>query len=269
MANSKGESARILDEQTENSIDVGSTAEAFHEVANAWPMMTDAEIDGLAEDILANGVHYAIWRHRDGRIIDGRNRWTACQKVGVECPSNTYTGDDSGLVEFVVSLNDKRRHQSESQRAIVAAKLANLKVGRPSENASTEAIKPVSQAKAAELLQVSRSSVQRAHAILDDDDGEMVSAVERGELTVRAAAGKVSAKRQQKPDPIAPRPPHVVQFSNLIRALGLVLDDFADAAEAASLCARFDANVSDGVVEEIIEFLAAFSRARNAGQAAR
>ena len=83
------------------------------------------------------------------------------------------------------------------------------------------------------------------------------------------APTKADIRRRATSQQPAPRPTHVVQFSNLIRTLGLVLDDFADAAEAASLCARFDANVSDDVVEEIIEFLAAFSRARNAGQAAR
>jgi ParB-like chromosome segregation protein Spo0J len=59
----------------------------FHPVANAWPLISEAELDDLAADIAAHGLHNAIWRHQDGRIIDGRNRWLACQKAGVECPS--------------------------------------------------------------------------------------------------------------------------------------------------------------------------------------
>lgn len=50
----------------------------------------------------------------------------------------------------------------ESQRAMVAAKLANMKVGGKEANASIEAIGAVSQYDAATLLNVSRSGVQRA-----------------------------------------------------------------------------------------------------------
>lgn len=91
-------------------------------------------------------------------------------------------------------------------------------------------------------------------------------------INERLAAGKAPTKadikRRIAVEAPAPRPPHVVQFSNLVRSLGIVLDDFADGAEAASLCARFDAFVDYGTAEEIIEFLGAFLRARNAGQAA-
>jgi len=62
-------------------------------------------------------------------------------------------------VGFVVSLNLKRRHLSEGQRAMVAAKMANSQAGTfsgnqhvPSANLQTPAI---SQTKAADLLQVS------------------------------------------------------------------------------------------------------------------
>jgi hypothetical protein len=56
------------------------------------------------------------------------------------------------------------RHLDESQRAMVAARLANLGEGRPGKTASIDA---VSQPQAAERLNVSRPSVQRAAAVLD------------------------------------------------------------------------------------------------------
>lgn len=59
---------------------------------------------------------------------------------------------------YVISSNLQRRHMSDSQRAMSAAKLANLGEGRP----KTAQICAVSQDDAAKLLGVSRSAVQRA-----------------------------------------------------------------------------------------------------------
>ena len=56
------------------------------------------------------------------------------------------------------------RHLDESQRSMVAAKIANLDVGRPAETAPIGAI---TQDSAAEMLNVGRRSVQRAREVLD------------------------------------------------------------------------------------------------------
>lgn len=75
--------------------------------------------------------------------------------TGLRCPA-------LGAMEL------KRRHLSEEQRAMVAGRLANLKEGRPQKTAPIGAV--VSQPDAAELLNVSRSSVQRAVAVQRDGD---------------------------------------------------------------------------------------------------
>ena len=53
----------------------------FHEVANIFPMMSKEELEELAADIKENGLIDAIWTY-DGKIIDGRNRFVACNMVG-------------------------------------------------------------------------------------------------------------------------------------------------------------------------------------------
>lgn len=80
---------------------------------------------------------------------------------------------------FVVSLNLHRRHLSESQRGMVAAKLANLGEGRPAETAQ---ICAVSQDRAAEMLNVSRRTVQAAAKVKDAGAPELVLAVEVGRV---------------------------------------------------------------------------------------
>ena len=47
-----------------------------------------------------------------------------------------YTGPDT--LGYVISVNLNRRHLNESQRAMVAARLANLTEGRLSQTASIE-----------------------------------------------------------------------------------------------------------------------------------
>lgn len=85
-------------------------------------MMTGVEFDALKADIAMNGLLEPIWLHPDGRIIDGRNRYQACRELGREPSFRTYTGqlDDAALVQFVVSLNLKRRHLDSGQKAFVA-----------------------------------------------------------------------------------------------------------------------------------------------------
>lgn len=96
---------------------------------------------------------------------------------------------------FVVSLNLHRRHLSESQRAIVAGKLANLTHGgdRRSEQAPNLGLEPpatlkVTAQKAAEMLNVGRGTVEAARAVQRAAAPEIVKAVETGRVAVSAAA---------------------------------------------------------------------------------
>jgi len=156
----------------------------FHPVAKIFDLMKDSEIGELAEDIKANGLHEPIWTY-GGQILDGRNRWLACGRAGVEPVFREYTGDESGLIQFSLSLNLHRRHLSESQRALIGARVANMRQGSRTDLASIEAM---SQAQAAELLNVSRSSVQRAGKLLECGALELVAAVQSGAVSVSSAS---------------------------------------------------------------------------------
>jgi ParB-like chromosome segregation protein Spo0J len=64
-----------------------------HELADIFPMLDEPELAGLAADIEANGLRQPITLYQD-QILDGRNRFTACRRAGVEPIFETYDGDD-------------------------------------------------------------------------------------------------------------------------------------------------------------------------------
>lgn len=115
----------------------------FHPVADIFPLINGAEFDALKADIAANGLLEPIWLHPDGRILDGRNRYRACLAVGIEPRYHTYGGilDTPALVQFVVSLNLKRRHLDSGQKAFVA-----LHVERVLGEAAQERMRQANQA---------------------------------------------------------------------------------------------------------------------------
>ena len=107
-------------------------------------------------------------------------------RAGVTPTFREWTGTDP--VAFVISKNLHRRHLDESQRAMVAARLATMKSGARTDLAP---IGGRSQPEAAKLLNVSTRSVQRARVVLKVAKPEDVAAVERGERTLHAVLKQV------------------------------------------------------------------------------
>lgn len=98
-----------------------------HPAANLFPMMNDDEYAALVADIHQHGQRDPIWT-LDGQIIDGRNRWSACRDLGIQAITREYTGatDMPSLINFVVSLNLKRRHLTSSQCAALATDIEKV-----------------------------------------------------------------------------------------------------------------------------------------------
>jgi hypothetical protein len=91
--------------------------------------MSDSEFQELKGDISGSGLLEPIVMF-EGKILDGRHRYKACLQLGIEPWFKDYDGPDSAL-DYVISLNLRRRHLSESQRAMAMANLCGLLRGRP------------------------------------------------------------------------------------------------------------------------------------------
>jgi hypothetical protein len=96
----------------------------FHEAASLLPMMTEAELSELAEDIRAHRQREPIYTFQ-GKILDGRNRYLACGKAGIKPAFREWDGKGS-LVAFIISENIKRRHLNAAQKAVIGAEAEPL-----------------------------------------------------------------------------------------------------------------------------------------------
>lgn len=175
----------------------------FHPLANIFPLIEGQPFNDLVADIRVHGVREPVWLH-DGKILDGRNRYRAALAAGVDCPVREYDGDNP--VEFVVSLNLHRRHLNESQRAMVAAKLANMAQGERTDIEPSANLQKVSQSDAAKLLNVSTRTVAAAAKVKEEASPEVVKAVECGSVSVSAAASITSLPKEEQSELIQAGP---------------------------------------------------------------
>lgn len=179
----------------------------FHPLADLFPMIGGAERDELVADIRANTLRERIVM-LDGMILDGRNRYMAAIDAGVirrdadpETEASLYVThfrrfvpqQDGDPLAWVLSKNLHRRHLTDGQRAMVAARLANMRQGERTdlvrEDGEPSANLPkVSNQDAADRLHVSERTVRTAKDVVEHGAPELVERVEKGEVAVSAAA---------------------------------------------------------------------------------
>lgn len=164
-----------------------SPIERFHPLSQVFPDMSPESYAALKLDVEEHGVRVPVVIY-EGMVLDGRSRSRAAQELRIACPTLEYEG--SKPVSEVVSLNAIRRLDLTSgQRAMTAAKLANLGEGRPTK---TQSIDGVSEEKAARLFNVSVKSVERAKIVLAANRLDLIDAVSSGRMSVSKAANIVS-----------------------------------------------------------------------------
>lgn len=197
-----------------------------HPVASLFPMIDDDALNALAEDIKKNGQREPIViafldddQMDEPVVIDGRNRFRACEIAGVEPKfQNDRILMPADIGPWIISHNLHRRHLTTSQKAAVAvayeaelAKLAKARqdAGRANSHASRrgelvtvnlpQPNDGAARDEAANIFQVSGKSVSDAKYV-SQHDPEAFQRVREGKQAVSAAAKAIREKLNPKPE---------------------------------------------------------------------
>jgi len=168
----------------------------IHKLAKYFPILEGEEFDLLVQDIKDHGQLEPIVTV-NGEILDGVNRYKACEQLGILSLMEEYKGDDP--LSYVISMNIRRRHLDTSQRAMLATEMLSefeeqykkskaKKVSQYRRTGEVEAKGPhprqATDAVAKEFG-ISGKSVRRAKRVKEQAP-ERVEKIIKGEETVRA-----------------------------------------------------------------------------------
>lgn len=169
----------------------------IHPICDVFPQMTETELEELAADIKAHGLKVPIVTHRR-KIIDGRNRFLACRIAGVK-PATVEWDGEGNLTDFVISLNEKRRHLTASQKGMIAAELkpfieaeiaakesARKGKGDLGNNSQVDPMPRKAREEAAAAVGVNPRYVSDAERIKEADPA-VAAAVKRGDVSIPEA----------------------------------------------------------------------------------
>lgn len=155
------------------------------------PALTDDEERLLEQSLVADGCLHSIvvWANHDDTVLDGHNRYRLCGKNKIKFTTKALKFETREAAKaWILDQQCGRRNLTESQRALLAAKRANLLKGEKRCDLGADApVGACSQAEAAESFGVGRRTVQRAEKVLEQGAKILQKAVESGEVNLRAA----------------------------------------------------------------------------------
>ena len=90
-----------------------------HPLSAAFPAMDAEAFAALKESIQKTGVQNPVVLF-EGKVLDGQHRYQACVQTGTPCPA-VHLDPAADPRDFVIAMNERRRHLSASQIAASAS----------------------------------------------------------------------------------------------------------------------------------------------------
>lgn len=202
----------------------------FHPIAELFPLMSEAELAALTEDIRRHGLLEPIVLH-EGRILDGRNRYLACRRAGVAVRTRELPAEANPW-DYVWSANAERRHLDAGRKAQIRVRqLARSdEWRRQRERAKVEANRRRSEATKKQPRTADR---RRLSGVVSRDTAPEGVPAPQGEEKDRARQREATARRERKTVAVAAK----VSEPTAARALALERKrpDLADKVIAGEL----------------------------------
>src|SRR5215467_307342 len=125
--------ATIHEEQIETTIVIND------DYVSLVPGISSEDFESLKQSIKENGLYYAITVNQHGIILDGYQRYRACQELGTDPKSLIQYFQDPLLEQkFRIEANMNRRHLTPFQRIELQYKLETIEneVGKATDRMS-------------------------------------------------------------------------------------------------------------------------------------
>lgn len=218
-------------------VDIGSA----HPVADLFPMLAGDDLEELVASIYEQGLLQPVVLDAEGRVLDGRNRLTACERLDVIPEVLVYDGEDPDA--YALTVNLARRHLSKGQRAMLAVRAVLVSGTR--------------QADAARAIEASQQRISQANVVLDHAP-DLADAVIAGGRSLDDAYKVAQANKKAATDEAA-------QMAKLYAKAPDLADHVADEQDPMTLpeamaayerrtkleedrCRRFTAGISEALV---------------------
>ena len=190
----------------------------FHPSAEIFPLLEGPDFEALVEDIRDHGLREPIFLHTDGRILDGRNRYRACELLGITPPHRIWSARNGETeTAFVVSMNLHRRHLNAFQRIELVLRLKDKLLQKGKENQkwhgetapgrkkslSTTLSKVIDTRKeVARLAGASEGTSNKSEFIINNADAETKQSLRAGKKTINSAyletKNKIKTEKRDK-----------------------------------------------------------------------
>ena len=171
-----------------------------HPFADVFPMLKGEPYAALCLDIEEHGLREPLIITSDGMLVDGRNRLSACNDVGVELKFDTLPvgTTEVEILDLIMSKNLHRRHLDNTDRALLGIEYmkrfkeatggagARTDLGPEGPKSEEDHRRPKSREKAAKVVGVSGTSIDRAARVIRDEP-DLAEKMKAKEITVSQA----------------------------------------------------------------------------------
>jgi hypothetical protein len=167
-----------------------------HPLAALFPELPPEELTELARDIKARGQLEPIILYK-GLILDGRNRYRACQMAGVKPRVDEFNARaNRSPEEFVLSRNLRRRHLSVGQKAAIALDWSEQIELSPEPEKNKERGRPKGAlSEAAKKIGINEQRVFEVRQIRDANPS-LYRDVKAGRRSLNSALAEISPRRE-------------------------------------------------------------------------
>ena len=173
---------------------------------NIYPEMKEEAFLSLRSDIEKNGYDFKfpIWIY-ENKIIDGWNRYKACNELGITPIYETFVGDELQAITFILRTNN-RRDLTSYQRTLLALEFEEMfkekakeNLGRNQYSSSQKSAesKPIdTRNELAKIAKVSHDTISKVKKIQEKAPEEVKAKLATGEVSINAAYKEI--KKEEK-----------------------------------------------------------------------